>query len=131
MGWGGPVVSEWLHRWALVVGWAAAMVYGTSMAYRQPTAGEPGTDFGASTATILGHTMYVAVAALAINIVVSVLLTLVFHAVRLPAGADETSPAHYLAEAPLAPVPIPVAGAAGATGATGAADPPGPATAGT
>jgi SSS family solute:Na+ symporter len=119
--------TRWLHRWALVIGWAAAMVYGTLMAYRQPTAGEPGTHFGASTAMILGHTMYIAVAALAINIVVSVVLTLIFQAARLPAGADETSPANYLTDAASAPVPIPVAGVAGATGATGATGAAGPA----
>jgi solute:Na+ symporter, SSS family len=111
--------TRWLHRWALVIGWAAAMIYGTVMAYRQPTAGQPGTHFGASTALILGHTMYIAVAALVINIVVSVVLTAVFQAVRLPAGADETSPANYVTDAVPSPVPVPVAGVAGATGATG------------
>jgi solute:Na+ symporter, SSS family len=102
--------TRWLHRWALVLGWAAAMTYGTVMAYRQPTAGEPGTHFGASTAMILGHTMYIAVAALVINLVVSVVLTAVFRALRLPQGADETSPAHYLTDAVPAPARVPVAG---------------------
>ena len=120
--------TRWLHRWALVIGWAAAMIYGTVLAYQQPTAGEPGTHFGASTASIIGHTMYIAVAALVINVVVSVVLTAVFNAVRLPAGADETAPGNYVTDAvpSVRRVPVPGAaaaggaGPAGATGATGA-----------
>jgi SSS family solute:Na+ symporter len=101
--------TRWLHRWALVIGWAAAMIYGTVMAYRVPVAGQASSHFGGSTASILGHTMYIAVAALVINVVVSVVLTAVFRAVRLPAGADATSPASYTTdEAPVpAPAPMP------------------------
>lgn len=99
--------TRWLHRWALVIGWAAAMVYGTVMAYRGPVAGQPSSHFGASTAHILGHTMYTAVAALVINLVVSVVLTVVLRAVRLPAGADATAPQSYLVDAGTAPVPAP------------------------
>jgi solute:Na+ symporter, SSS family len=117
--------TRWLHRWALVIGWAAAMVYGTWKAYGVPVAGQANSHFGGSTATILGHTMYIAIAAFVINVVVSVVLTLVFRAVRLPAGADETSPADYETDtepvAERAPVPSPAGGGAGlpAPGTTG------------
>jgi solute:Na+ symporter, SSS family len=101
--------TRWFHRWALLAGWAAAMIYGTIMAYRQPVAGEPGTHFGASTAVVplLHQTAYIAITAFVINLVVAIALTLAFRALRLPAGADETRPASYLADPVAADAPIP------------------------
>jgi solute:Na+ symporter, SSS family len=90
--------TRWFHRWALVIGWAAAMIYGTIEAYRVPTAGQPGSHFGGSVAPVLGHTVYIAVTALAINLVVTVVLTFAFRAARVPAGTDETMPSHYTAD---------------------------------
>jgi solute:Na+ symporter, SSS family len=105
--------TRWFHRWALLAGWAAAMVFGTISAYNVPVPGQAGSHFGGSTATVLGHTVYIAVTALVLNLVVSVVLTLVFRAAKLPGGADETAPAHYLAEADgVAPVPAAVQSAA-------------------
>jgi solute:Na+ symporter, SSS family len=98
--------TRWFHRWALVIGWAAAMAYGTIEAYRTPGGGQK--HFGASTAPILGHIIYIGFAAFVINLVVSIVLTLIFRAVRLPAGKDETEPASYTADPegePQAPVP--------------------------
>ena len=103
--------TRWFHRWALVIGWAAAMVFGTIAAYRVPTPGTPGSHFGGSTDTVplIGHTVYIAVTAFVINLVVSVVLTLLFRAIRLPAGSDETKPEHYLADPePDTTPPIPV-----------------------
>jgi solute:Na+ symporter, SSS family len=105
--------TRWLHRWALVIGWAAAMAYGTIEAYRTPGGGQ--AHFGASTAPILGHVIYIAIAAFVINLAVSIVLTLVFRAVRLPAGTDETQPAQYTADPVAAP-----AAAVRAPAATGA-----------
>ena len=92
--------TRWFHRWALLLGWAAAMVWGTIVAYNQPVGGEPGTHFGASTAIVpgLGHTAYIAVTAFVLNLVVAVLLTWVFRALKLPEGADETRPEQYVAD---------------------------------
>jgi solute:Na+ symporter, SSS family len=98
--------TRWFHRWALLIGWAAAMVYGTIEAYRTPGGGQ--LHFGASTAPILGHIIYIGFAAFVVNLVVSVVLTLIFRAVRLPTGTDETKPESYTAdpeEAPRAAVP--------------------------
>jgi SSS family solute:Na+ symporter len=110
--------TRWFHRWALVLGWAAAMVYGTVAAYNTPAPGVAGSHFGASTANVpgLNHTVYIAVTALVINLVVAVVLTVAFRLMRLPAGADETAPGHYLAGED-GPVPEPAAqpAAAGAT----------------
>ena len=76
------------------------MVYGTVVAYNTPAPGVPGSHFGASTALVPGfnHTVYIALTALVINLVVAVVLTAAFRLARLPAGSDETMPAHYLAD---------------------------------
>jgi solute:Na+ symporter, SSS family len=103
--------TRWFHRWALVIGWAVAMVFGTIAAYRVPVPGEPGSHLGGSTDTVplINHTVYIAVTALLINLVLSVVLTLVFRAIRLPAGSDETQPEDYLADPePDTAPPIPV-----------------------
>jgi solute:Na+ symporter, SSS family len=88
--------TRWFHRFALIIGWAVAMVYGTVEAYRTPGNGQ--AHFGASTAPVFGHITYIAISALLLNLAVSVLLTLVFRAMRLPDGYDETRPADYLAD---------------------------------
>jgi SSS family solute:Na+ symporter len=105
----GGLYTRWFHRWALLAGWAAAMVYGTIVAYNQPVAGDPGSHFGASTAMVpgLGHTAYIAITAFVINLVVTVVLTAVFRAVKLPDGTDETQPAHYTADPEDAAAPVP------------------------
>ena len=90
--------TRWLHRWALLTGWAAAMIYGTVQAYRVPVPGQANSHFGGSTAPVFGQVLYIAVVALIINVVVAVVLTLVFRALRLPEGADETEPSHYTAD---------------------------------
>ena len=103
--------TRWFHRWALIAGWAVAMVFGTLVAYSTPAPGVPGSHFGGSTANVpgLNHTVYIALTALVINLVVAAVLTVVFRLVKLPAGADETQPGHYLADPPgvlKAKVPI-------------------------
>ena len=92
--------TRWFHRWALLAGWAAAMVWGTIVAYNQPAAGEPGTHFGASTAVVpvLGHTAYIAVTAFVLNLLVAVAATWVFRALKLREGTDETRPEQYVAD---------------------------------
>ena len=107
--------TRWFHRFALLIGWAVAMVYGTIQAYRTPGNGQ--AHFGASTAPVFGHITYIAVTALALNLGLSVLFTLVFRAMRLPDGYDETRPADYLAD--------PVPGSAIPAGAAGPAAPAG------
>jgi solute:Na+ symporter, SSS family len=97
--------TRWMHRWALIIGWAAAEVYGTIQAWRTPGNGQ--AHFGGSAAPVFGHIMYIAIAALVINLVVAVVLTLVFRAVKLPAGADETLPEHYTADPENTPVAVP------------------------
>ncbi len=111
--------TRWFHRWALVIGWAVAMVFGTIAAYRQPTPGEPGTHFGASTDTlpVINHTIYIGLTGLVINLVISTVLTVVFRAIKLPGGPDETRPEHYVADPePAAAEKVPVAAGAADAG---------------
>jgi SSS family solute:Na+ symporter len=108
--------TRWFHRWALLVGWATAMVYGTIAAYNvevPKTAtklvnGEPVTQvlgtrhFGGSLANFpfTDTKVYIAISALVINIVVAVVVTVVLRALKAPEGTDATSPEDYYADGP-------------------------------
>lgn len=91
--------TRWFHRWALLVGWAVAMVYGTITAYQQinPATGK---HFGSSVGPIeiIGRSGYIALTAFVINVVVAVVLTLILRAVNAPAGDDVTLPEDYRAD---------------------------------
>jgi SSS family solute:Na+ symporter len=54
-----------------------------------------------------GHTVYIGLSAIIINIAVSVILTLIFKAARVPEGTDETLPHEYKADPPEAPAAEP------------------------
>ncbi len=92
--------TRWFHRWALLCGWAVAMVYGTVSAYRviNPLTGK---HFGGAVADVpfLGQTGYIALTAFAINVVVAVLVTLLLRAAHVPSGRDATERGDYLADA--------------------------------
>ena len=90
--------TRWFHRWALLLGWAAAMVYGTWVAYDTPSPTQQ--HFGGSVHNFPGtHTgIYIAVTAFILNVVVAVVLTLVFKAVKVPDGVDRTKRADYVAD---------------------------------
>jgi solute:Na+ symporter, SSS family len=89
--------TRWFHRWALVIGWAVGMIYGTVEAYRVPVAGQAHSHFGGSLAPVLGHTVYIAFTALVVNLVITTVLTIAFRVARVPDGVDETRPSHYTA----------------------------------
>ncbi len=111
--------TRWFHRWALVIGWAVAMVYGTVAAYRLPAPGQPGSHFGASADTVplFDHTGYIGLTGFVLNLVIAIVLTLVFRAFRVPGGTDETLPEHYVADPPeLAVAPAAVATATADSG---------------
>jgi SSS family solute:Na+ symporter len=91
--------TRWLHRWGLLLGWAVAMVYGTWKAY---DVASPATKhFGGSTANIgiIGQIGYIGMTAFVLNVVVAVVATAILRAVKVPAGADVTTPEDYHAEA--------------------------------
>jgi solute:Na+ symporter, SSS family len=110
--------TRWLHRWALLVGWAVAMAYGTWIAYLQPSPTDPTLKHFGSPIALIGENPfssdptsllpvpvldqtygYIALTALAINLVLAVVMTLVFRALKAPAGVDHTVPEDYRAEA--------------------------------
>jgi SSS family solute:Na+ symporter len=97
--------TRWFHRWALMAGWAAGMIYGTIAAYNVHNATT--SHWASSSDIVFGHSVYIGFTAFVINLVVSVVLTLVFKAARLPAGTDETLPHQYTADPETAPVPTP------------------------
>ncbi|WBQ07212.1 monocarboxylate uptake permease MctP [Kribbella sp. CA-293567] len=92
--------TRWFHRWALLAGWAVAMVFGTIEAYNVIN---PATKkhFGGSLANIpfTETQVYIGLTAIGINLVITVALTLIFRALKVPEGKDTTHPTDYLADA--------------------------------
>ena len=70
------------------------MIFGTIAAYKvaTPTA----SHWAGSVDTIFGHTIYIGLSAIILNLAVSVVLTLVFRAARVPPGGrrDPAAPVH-------------------------------------
>ncbi|WP_406136710.1 monocarboxylate uptake permease MctP [Streptomyces sp. NBC_01089] len=95
----GGLFTRWFHRWALLAGWAVGMVYGTLAAYG--VASPTQAHFGGSSKEIpgIGQIGYIGLTAFVLNVVVTLVLTLVLNAVKAPAGIDETSPEDYTADA--------------------------------
>ncbi len=91
--------TRWFHRWALFVGWAAGIIYGTVAAYNVVN---PVTkaNFGGSIAAIPGTNIqvYIAVVAFAINLIVAAVLSVIFRALKLPDGKDITRNSDYGAD---------------------------------
>jgi SSS family solute:Na+ symporter len=121
--------TRWFHRAALIFGWLAGMAYGTIEAYR--TSGGGQAHFGASASVVFGHTTYIAITALILNLAVSAVLSVVFKGFGLRDGYDETRPADYVADpepararpAARAPSPVPVAAQAPSPAAAQAPSP--------
>jgi SSS family solute:Na+ symporter len=100
----GGLFTRWFHRWALLAGWAAGMIYGTIAAYNVKNATT--SHWAGSSDIVFGHTIYIGLTAVILNLVVAVVLTLVLRATRVPEGTDETLPHQYTAD-PAAAAPKP------------------------
>jgi SSS family solute:Na+ symporter len=114
----GGLFTRWFDRYALLTGWLAGMVFGTVAAYKSasPTA----LHWASSSDIELGHTVYIGFSAVLINLVISVVLTLILRAVKVPQGADETLPHQYTADPERGPAAVLAGVGAGAdTGGTG------------
>nr|WP_312886885.1 sodium:solute symporter family protein [Actinocrinis puniceicyclus] len=87
--------TRYFHRWALLLGWAAGIVYGTLVAWWQSSPTQK--HFGSQVATIpwTHQKAYIAVTALVVNLVVLVVANFVLKAVRAPAGTDATAAEDY------------------------------------
>jgi SSS family solute:Na+ symporter len=90
--------TRWFHRYALLAGWAAGILYGTVKAYNVSSATTP--HFGGSLSAVegWGQLGYIALTAFVLNVVVAAVLTLVLRATNVPEGVDHTIPADYFAD---------------------------------
>ena len=88
--------TRWLNPWALIIGWAAGLVSGTWMVASN------GFQSAVFPLAIDGLTIpgYAALYALAINFVVSIVLSLLLNPIRVTRGTDRTSAADYRFDAP-------------------------------
>ncbi|RJQ83443.1 sodium:solute symporter [Pseudonocardiaceae bacterium YIM PH 21723] len=103
--------TRWLHRWALLAGWAAGMAWGLYLLYLIPNPAAKKAHFGGSALTLkelslLGWhpfagsaiQVYVGFVALALNLLVAVVVTLVLKRIRTFNGTDATDPTDYHAD---------------------------------
>jgi SSS family solute:Na+ symporter len=88
--------NRWLNPWALIIGWAAGLFSGTWMVASN------GFQSAVFPLAIDGLTIpgYAALYALAINFVVSIVLSLLLNPIRVTRGTDRTSAADYCFDAP-------------------------------
>jgi SSS family solute:Na+ symporter len=84
----GGLFTRWFHRWALLAGWLAGMVYGTLAAYN--TSSQTASHWASSSDTVFGVSIYIGISAFVLNLVIAVVLTLVLKAFKVSEGADET-----------------------------------------
>ncbi len=113
----GGLFTRWFDRYALLLGWLAGMAFGTIAAYKSAS---PTVSHWASSSDIeFGHTVYIGLSAVIINLVIAVVLTAVFRAARVPQGTDETLPHQYTADPASIPAPTPAGVGLGAAGAAG------------
>jgi SSS family solute:Na+ symporter len=96
--------TRWLHRGALIAGWAAGMGLGLWMLYQIPNAATKRAHFGGSAFPLSEFgfdspkTIYVGFVAVAVNIAVAVVGTFILRALKTPDGVDGTTPDDYLAD---------------------------------
>jgi len=91
--------TNWFNRWALLIGWLAGMIAGTSMFVA--------TGLKSTIYPVFGIPMYVGVSALLLNIILAIILTPIFEAVGARHGRDITLPTDYdEEEAPVEPVEV-------------------------
>jgi solute:Na+ symporter, SSS family len=100
--------TAWFHRWALVAGLACGLATGLILLYQIPQVGPNGVilraHFGGSSWPLakLGldtrYTIYVGLAALAVNLVVAVVGTLALRIAGAPNGTDMTDRHDYVAD---------------------------------
>jgi solute:Na+ symporter, SSS family len=105
-----------VHRWALLAGWAVGLITGLWMLYDTPNPNTGQEHFGGAQYTLASLpgfgetevTVYTGILALAANLIVVAIGSLVLRAVKAPAGEDITRPEDYEAErdeAEVEPVP--------------------------
>lgn len=90
----GGLYTRWFHRWALILGWLAGIGVGLAMEY----------SVGWTTSTYVLNVGSQAIAgyagiwAIIVNLVVTVVISLILNAAKVTNGKDETAPKDYVAE---------------------------------
>jgi solute:Na+ symporter, SSS family len=107
------LVTRWFHRGALIAGWVAGMITAFWTLYTIPAvvytaAGKPPTvtkeHFGGSAFSLskLGFdtkwTIWAGAVAIIVNLLVTIVATLILRAMNVPEGIDETRPDEYFAD---------------------------------
>jgi solute:Na+ symporter, SSS family len=105
----GGLFTRWFHRWALLAGWLAGMIYGTLAAYN--TSSPTSSHWAASSNLVFGFSIYIGIAAFILNAAIAVVLTLALKAFKISEGADETLPHQYTDASVSAVAPVPVGAA--------------------
>jgi SSS family solute:Na+ symporter len=96
--------TRWFHKGGLIAGWALGMAAGLWMLYLIPNPANGKAHFGGSAFSLanLGFdttaTIYAGFVALAVNLVVAVLGTLLFRGLKVADGADGTSNDDYFVD---------------------------------
>ncbi|WP_433508834.1 monocarboxylate uptake permease MctP [Nonomuraea sp. CA-143628] len=96
--------TRWFHKGGLIAGWVAGMGAGILMLYNVANPATKHEHFGGSAFALskLGldtkMTIYAGFLALAVNLIVALLGTLLFRALKVADGPDGTAPEHYTAD---------------------------------
>lgn len=83
--------TKWFHRHALLLGWVGGMATGTWMAYAQNLKSSI-YPIHLGSMTLSG---YAAIWALVVNFVVAIVFTIIFRAMKLSTGSDQTMKSDY------------------------------------
>jgi SSS family solute:Na+ symporter len=98
------VYTRWFHRGALIAGWAAGMGLGMWMLYQIPNPATKRAHFGGSAFKLSDFglssqkTIYVGLVAVAVNLLVAVIGTLILRAAKVADGVDGTTRDDYYAD---------------------------------
>ncbi|GLY97662.1 monocarboxylate uptake permease MctP [Actinoplanes sp. NBRC 103695] len=96
--------TRWLHRGGLIAGWVAGMGLGFWMLYNIPNLATKREHFGGSAFPLSDfgfdtkRTIYVGFVAVAVNLLVAVIATLILRAAKTPDGVDGTTSDDYFAD---------------------------------
>jgi len=95
--------TRWFHRAGLIAGWLAGTLGGLAMLYTIPNPATKHAHFGGSAFSLakLGLpdvTVYTGLLSVALNIIVTIAVTLVARAANVRDGTDATAPDDYLAD---------------------------------
>lgn len=112
--------TRWFHRRALIAGWLAGMAYGMWMLYHIPNPATERRHFGGSAYPMKdlsffgtwepfagsSKTIYVGFVALAVNLLIAAVVSLVLRRTRTYNGTDATENSDYFADDRRRPVPL-------------------------